>query len=937
MKRKLTLTVLFVFLFALVSTAISVSAKPIYGDHIFDSERMMQFDEGTRFENGIVNGGIINPGLGTYSTYSGVKFDKETYCGERAVKVELLDGNTTGYLDFNYYQWDADAKKPALDASSYPYFKIRYASKGGSGNVTNFKFWASKETELGKTIGEAALLFDAHDNVRAWTEIIISLEDLVFGDGTTWAENTVRQFRIYPFEGNTDPNAYCYIAGFGFFTTLEEALSYSFETGEYETLVVYDPNGGVGAPLKQIKEDGKSLKLTESIPGRNGYKFEGWATSPTGNVRYKPGDYYRGDKSSILYAVWKADANAPEGDHIFNADRMMQFDEGTSFKNGFVNGGVINPASGIYWDYSGTKFVKTTYKKEPAIKLQLKNGNVNGYLDFIYYYPGEPYSESLNGSKYRYFKIRYAYSDVTNLKEMVIGGFRAPEVSMGSAFGSKTFEVSNGYGEWCEAIVDLSDVTFEDGGVWSESTLQMLRLFPFLDNTNTNATCYIAGMGFFETEEQAKTYNFVSGDYGAYIEYDANGGVGAPEPQIKQNSVSLTLTNAIPAKNGYKFVGWSTNIGGKAEYQAGGNYLADKSVKLYAVWEKDTLGEVKMGEHIFAGDRLDEYTEGTRFHNGFVDGGDINHLLDRSSTYVGVTTYMTDYKGERALRVKLLDGYYTGFLDFNYYQWDADNYEPSLDATKYRYLRIRYAYASAPDVKTLKLWASKDAPILGTTIEAGQKSWSIVNSSEWRDTVIDLKTLKFGDDTFWDECTVRQFRIYPFEGNNNKNATVYISGIGFFETREEAKSYDFATGTFSLTPVEVEEESEVVTEPLTEEIYTSCEVELCGQDSTDSAETPAEEIVVKTELDTEDITESETEEETEETATTADSESGTEEQTVPDSESDTTVSDEEESVFAELIKGNQIVIGIVIGCVIGALIAVLIALILVKSIIKKKR
>ncbi len=231
MKRKYIFTALLIYVFAVcIFFATDVNAEGEV-DHIFDAERIMQFDEGTRFENGIVNGGIINPGLGKRSTYIGIKFDKTTYKNEECVKVELLDGHFTGYFDFNYYQWDAKAKKPALDASKYSYLKIRYSYPNEYENIYAMKFWASKETALGKTIGAGEKSFGIVNNGDGWSEAVVRVDGLTFADGTLWLESTIRQFRIYMFEGNTNPDAVCYIAGMGFFETKEEAEAYDFKTG----------------------------------------------------------------------------------------------------------------------------------------------------------------------------------------------------------------------------------------------------------------------------------------------------------------------------------------------------------------------------------------------------------------------------------------------------------------------------------------------------------------------------------------------------------------------------------------------------------------------------------------------------------------------------------------------------------------------------------
>ena len=73
------------------------------------------------------------------------------------------------------------------------------------------------------------------------------------------------------------------------------------------------------------------------------------------------------------------------------------------------------------------------------------------------------------------------------------------------------------------------------------------------------------------------------------VSYDANGGTGAPSAQGKVAGKPILLSTQIPTRPGYRFLGWSTSATAtKALYASGGSYTADTSIKLYAVWEKET-------------------------------------------------------------------------------------------------------------------------------------------------------------------------------------------------------------------------------------------------------------------------------------------------------------------------------------------------------------
>lgn len=59
-------------------------------------------------------------------------------------------------------------------------------------------------------------------------------------------------------------------------------------------------------PPSQIKTFNQPLQLSDYIPDRPQYEFQGWSTEPNDTtVEYQPGDTYTEDKDVTLYAVWK--------------------------------------------------------------------------------------------------------------------------------------------------------------------------------------------------------------------------------------------------------------------------------------------------------------------------------------------------------------------------------------------------------------------------------------------------------------------------------------------------------------------------------------------------------------------------------------------------------------------------------------------------------
>ena len=70
------------------------------------------------------------------------------------------------------------------------------------------------------------------------------------------------------------------------------------------------------------------------------------------------------------------------------------------------------------------------------------------------------------------------------------------------------------------------------------------------------------------------------------VQYNANGGSGAPSNQTKTHGVDLTLSSTVPTRTNYTFKGWGTSVASTTvAYAAGAKYTANASVTLYAIWE----------------------------------------------------------------------------------------------------------------------------------------------------------------------------------------------------------------------------------------------------------------------------------------------------------------------------------------------------------------
>ena len=157
---------------------------------------------------------------------------------------------------------------------------------------------------------------------------------------------------------------------------------------------------------------------------------------------------------------------------------------------------------------------------------------------------------------YNSFNIKYNASDsMSDIKEI-----RILQNSSGIYNQLNTNMVSN------NIVSNNSNLTISDTG---QRYIQVIAYDNVGNSSVINITSYIS--------------NVIT------VNYNANGGSGAPTSQNKYNTVDLTLSSTKPTRTGYAFVSWNTSSDGSGvSYQAGSKYTANESATLYAIWEANT-------------------------------------------------------------------------------------------------------------------------------------------------------------------------------------------------------------------------------------------------------------------------------------------------------------------------------------------------------------
>lgn len=136
------------------------------------------------------------------------------------------------------------------------------------------------------------------------------------------------------------------------------------------------------------------------------------------------------------------------------------------------------------------------------------------------------------------------------------------------------------------------NTSVDTGSGWSTSNQQKLASYSYSYARGTSAsTRYLyvkltdvvkAGTMYVSTTVSIPKLASYS------INYNANGGSGAPSAQTKYYGKNLTLSSTKPTRTGYSFQGWSTANDSSVEYAAGATYSANSGVTLYAVWKANT-------------------------------------------------------------------------------------------------------------------------------------------------------------------------------------------------------------------------------------------------------------------------------------------------------------------------------------------------------------
>ena len=312
--------------------------------------------------------------------------------------------------------------------------------------------------------------------------------------------------------------------------------------------VSYNANGGSGAPSSQTKTHGVALTLSSTVPTRSGYAFAGWATSSSATTA----TYAPGSS-------YTTDANLT----LYAVWTLNKYEITYD-----ANGGTNAPATQNKAHGTNLTLSTTIPTKHYTVTFNANGGTVDvssrqvacKFLGWATtstattaaYQPGGTFTTNANTTLYAVWE--------------------------NNALGSYSVPVREGYvfDGWYTAASDGTQVTL--------STV-----------VSANMTVYA---------------HWVVATYG--VNYDANGGTGAPESQTKTHGKNLTLSASVPTRSGYTFLGWATEENPEVvQYQPGDTYSVDSDIMLIAVWEQAALSKIEVQNKpnkttYYVGDTLDD-------------------------------------------------------------------------------------------------------------------------------------------------------------------------------------------------------------------------------------------------------------------------------------------------------------------------------------------
>ena len=323
-----------------------------------------------------------------------------------------------------------------------------------------------------------------------------------------------------------------------------------------------------GIPASQSKTANVDIKLSSSVPTRNGYTFLGWNTKADGKgTAYAAGAIYKNDQNGgtvTLYAQWTP------WKHVLHYNKNVP----TSSTSQTVSNMPVDQTKTFGQFMAISNLVPTRKGYTFAGWYTQSNGTGTKYD------PGSNYAADQNGGTVNLYAKWTPWTYNIKYDQNVKSTSSSKTVTDMPAAQTKTQEID----------VTLSSMTPKRNGYifagWSTSAngsveyKQGSRFTKDLDSNGASITLYAVWTPWKHTIH-----------YNSNIPTNAPTGTttvsNMPGDQTKTFDEKLMISSNKPTRKGYNFAGWSTSANGNVVYQPGAEYKNDQNggtVTLYAKW-----------------------------------------------------------------------------------------------------------------------------------------------------------------------------------------------------------------------------------------------------------------------------------------------------------------------------------------------------------------
>ena len=309
-----------------------------------------------------------------------------------------------------------------------------------------------------------------------------------------------------------------------------------------------------GIPASQSKTANVDIKLSSSVPTRNGYTFLGWNTKADGKgTAYAAGAIYKNDQNGgtvTLYAQWTP------WKHTVTYDKNV--DPSSSSQT------VTNMPGNQTKTFDEKLMISST---KPSRNGYIFNGwNTQKDGKGTAYASGAEYKHDQNGNTVT------LYAQWTAWKHTVHYNANGGDQNSVPTDQTKTFD---------QAMI-LSD---------KKPTRHGYNFVRWNTKADGTGTSYEA-KGNYNHDQNGGTVTLYAiwTPWVHTVHYDANGGdqSSVPNDQKKTYGQSMNVATKVPTRNEYKFLGWTTGKDGSGTfYNPGDAYYHDQNgqtVTLYAKW-----------------------------------------------------------------------------------------------------------------------------------------------------------------------------------------------------------------------------------------------------------------------------------------------------------------------------------------------------------------